>query len=218
MSAQAAVAPVAVHRALPGEEAARGNFYALLARLLIAPPDGALLHALAGAEPLAARPDENAPGQPGELARAWEALIAASSVMDADAAAEEHEALFAGIGKAAVSLYAGYYSGATAVEHPRVRIRADLVALGLAPRAEVTEPEDHMGALFEAMRVLVAGGAGRSGATLAEQRRFFEAHVEPAAARFFAALAKAEQANYYRRIAAFGAAFVALESRSFALD
>lgn len=209
MSAQVAVSSVAVHRALPAEEAARGHFYALLAGLLIAPPDGALLQAIAHAEPLAA---------PGELADAWQALIAASSVMDADAAAEEHEALFAAPGKAPVSLYAGYYTGATAVEHPRVRIRSDLVALGLAPRAESTEPEDHMGALLEAMRVLVAGGAGRSGATLAEQRRFFEAHLETAAARFFAALAGAEQANYYRRIAAVGGAFVALESRSFALD
>jgi TorA maturation chaperone TorD len=209
VSAQAAVAPVAIHRALPGEEAARGHFYALLARVLIAPPDEALLHALAEAEPLAA---------PGELADAWQALVDASSVMDADVAAEEHEALFAAMGKTPVSIYVGYYIGATAVEHPRVRIRGDLVALGLAPRADSTEPEDHLGALFEAMRVLVAGGAGRSGATLAEQRHFFEAHVEPAAPQFFAALAAADEANYYRRIADFGAAFVALESRSFALD
>ena len=209
MSAQAATAPVAVHRALPAEEAARAHFYALLARLVVAPPDGALLHAIAQAEPLAG---------PGELASAWQALVDASSVMDADAAAEEHEALFATLGKADVPLYAGYYSGATAVDHPRVRIRADLVALGLAPRPDSTEPEDHLGGLFEAMRVLIAGGAGRSGATLEEQRRFFAAHVEPAAPAFFAALAAADEANYYRRIADFGAAFIALESRSFALD
>jgi TorA maturation chaperone TorD len=138
--------------------------------------------------------------------------------MDADAAAEEHEALFAAPGKAPVPPYAGYYTGASAVEHPRVRIRADLVALGLAPRPDSTEPEDHLAGLFEAMRVLVAGGAGRSGATLAEQRRFFEAHVEPAAPLFFAALARSDKANYYRRVAAFGAAFAALEARSFALE
>jgi len=148
VSAQAATAPVAVHRALPAEEAARAHFYALLARLVVAPPDGALLHAIAQAEPLAG---------PGELASAWQALVDASSVMDADAAAEEHEALFATLGKADVPLYAGYYSGATAVDHPRVRIRADLVALGLAPRPDSTEPEDHLGGLFEAMRVLIAG-------------------------------------------------------------
>jgi TorA maturation chaperone TorD len=209
VSAQAAVAPVAIHRVLPAEEAARAHFYALLARVLIAPPDGALLHALAVADPLPAQ---------GPLADAWAKLIDASSAMDADAAAEEYEALFVGMGKSPVSLYGGFYCGATAVEHPRVRVRADLVALGLAPRADSTEPEDHLGGLFEAMRVLVAGGAGRSGASLEEQRRFYEEHVGPAAERFFAALAAAPRANYYRRIAELGAAFVALEGHSFSLD
>jgi TorA maturation chaperone TorD len=99
-----------------------------------------------------------------------------------------------------------------------VRVRADLVALGLAPRAEATEPEDHFGALFEAMRVLVAGGAGRGPASLAEQRRFFGAHVAPGAAKFFAALAAAQAANYYRKVAALGAAFIALEAESLSMD
>lgn len=211
MSAQAAAAPVAMQRALPPEEAARANFYALLARLLNAPPDGALLHRIAGAAPL------EADGEP-ELARAWRDLVAASSVMDADAAAQEHEALFATMGKQVVSIFAGAYTGAPAVEHPRVRIRADLVALGLAPRPGATEPEDHLGGLLEAMRVLVGGGAGRGPATLEDQRRFFKAHVDPAAGRFFAALARAEPANYYRKVAALGAAFVALEAESFSLD
>jgi TorA maturation chaperone TorD len=211
VTAQAAAAPVAVHRALPPEEAARANFYALLARLVNAPPDGALLHRIAGAGPLEAE------GEP-ELARAWRELVAASSVMDADAAAEEHEALFATMGKQVVAVYAGAYTGAPAVEHPRVRIRADLIVLGLAPRAEATEPEDHLGGLLETMRVLVGGGAGRGPAPLADQRRFFHAHVEPAAGRFFAALARAEPANYYRKVAGLGAAFMALEAESFSLD
>jgi TorA maturation chaperone TorD len=99
-----------------------------------------------------------------------------------------------------------------------VRIQADLAALGLRQRAEVTEPEDHFAGLFETMRILVAGGAGRPPAPLDGQRRFFEEHVQPGAHRFFAALASAAQANYYRRVAAFGAAFVALEGESFQLD
>ena len=37
----ALAAPVALHRSLPAEEAARGDFYALLARLFLAPPDAA---------------------------------------------------------------------------------------------------------------------------------------------------------------------------------
>ncbi len=211
MSAPAAAAPVALHRALAPEEAARADLYALIARLVHAAPDNALLHRVAQSPPLGSAGDP-------ALARAWNELVAASSAMDADAAGAEHDALFATMGKACVSCSAGHYTGATAVDHPRVRIRADLAALGLAPRPDATEPEDHFGALFEAMRVLVAGGAGRGPATIAEQRRFFEAHVAPGAGNFLAALASAEASNYYRRVAALGAAFLALETQSFSLD
>ena len=204
----AAVAPVAMHRALSAEEAARGDLYALIARLLGSAPDGALLRTIAQAPPLAGH---------SELAHAWKALVDASSVMDGDAASDEYQELFTGMGKAAVSIYAGYYTGASAVEHPRVRIQRDLAALGLAHRS-TTQPEDHVGALFDAMRVLVAGGAGRGPAKIEEQRRFFEEHVQPGAAKFFAALATAKQANYYRRVAALGAAFLDIEVESFQLD
>jgi TorA maturation chaperone TorD len=68
------------------------------------------------------------------------------------------------------------------------------------------------------MRVLVAGGAGRSPSSVAEQRRFFMAHLEPGLAKFFAAVERAPQANYYRKVAAFGAAFVSIETDSFNLD
>ena len=205
-----AMAPVAVHRVAAPEEAARGDFYALLARLLNAPPDSALLAQLAAADPIT-------DGDP-ELARAWQGLTQASSAMDPDAAAEEHEVLFVGMGKSEVSVYAGFYGGAPSIDHPRVRIQADLAALGLERRAEVTEPEDHYAGLFDVMRVLVAGGAGRSPATVAEQRRFYDSHLRPGVARFFTALASAQHANYYRHVAAVGSAFTALESESFQLD
>ena len=202
---------VAIHHRLPPEEAARGDFYALLARLLHDAPEAALLRTLAEAEPIPADGDA-------ALAKAWQDLVHASAAMDADAAREEYEALFAGVGKSAVSIYAGFYSGATAVEHPRVRILDDMSALGLAPRAHVTEPEDHFAALFDVMRVLSAGGAGRSPAMLADQRRFFESHVQPGAMKFFDALGRAVQANYYRKVAALGAAFISLETESFVLE
>lgn len=206
-----ALAQVALHRPLPPEEAARGDFYALLGRLLAGRPDGALLRGLADAQPLPADGDP-------ALARAWQGLVDASSAMDADAAADEYDALFAGVGKAQVSIYAGFYTGAMAIDHPRVRIQADLAALGLARREDISEPEDHFAGLFEVMRVLAAGGAGRPSATVAEQRRFFETHLKPGVGKFFAALGRAKDANYYRRVADFGAAFMALESESFQLD
>ena len=208
MSARAAAAPVVVQRMVPPEEAARADFYALLANLFNAPPDAALLANLAAAGPIEGDP---------ALARAWEGLVLASSAMDADAAAAEFDELFAAVGKAPVSIYAGHYTGAPARDHPRVRIQGALADLGLARDGRATEPEDHFAGLFEVMRVLVAGVAGRPAAPIAEQKRFFVEHVEPGAARFFEELARAPQANYYRHAAALGAAFMALESQSFML-
>ena len=207
----AEAAPIAVHRPLPPEEAARADFYALFARLFHSPPDARLLQDLAQAPELPAEGDAR-------LGDAWRKLVAASTAMDAAAAAEEYEALFAGVGRAKVSIYAGFYAGATAVEHPRVRLQVDMAALGLAQRDSVTEPEDHFAAIFDVMRVLVGGGAGRSPAGLAEQRRFFQAHLQPGVAAFLAAVGGAPEANYYRHVAAVAAAFTALESESFLLD
>ena len=82
MSTQTAVAPVSVARMLPPEEAARGDFYALLAALLIAPPSQGQLANLGCAGPIEGDP---------ALAKAWRGLVDASSVMDAAAAAIEHE-------------------------------------------------------------------------------------------------------------------------------
>ena len=208
---EAAAAPVNLHRALPPEEAARGNFYALLARLFANAPDASLLGRLAAAEAL---PDAGNP----DLARTWRRLVDASSAMDADAAADEYEKLFVGVGKARVSMYSGYYTGAPAIAHPRVRIQADLAALGLARKGGVAEPEDHFAGLFEVMRVLVAGGAGREPAAVAEQKRFFEAYLLPAIPKFVAAVGAAPEANYYRAVAEFARAFLALEAESFQLD
>ena len=207
----AVAAPVAVHRALPPEESARADFYALLGRLFREPPDAALLASLAAAPRL----EEGADAR---FAAAWSALVDASSAMDADAATLEYEELFAGVGQARVSIYAGFYCGAAAVEHPRVRLQRDMAALGLSRPQHVTEPEDHYAGLFDVMRVLVAGGAGRGPATVGEQRRFFAEHIEPGVQRFLAAVGSAPEANYYRHVAALGAAFMALESESFQLD
>jgi TorA maturation chaperone TorD len=211
VTAQAAIPVSAVHRAAAPEDVARGDFYALLSRLIHSAPDGALLASLAAAEPIPADGDP-------ALAKAWQGLVHASSAMDGDAAREEFGALFEGVGKSEVSCYAGFYGGAPAVDHPRVRIQADLAALGLARPEEIAEPEDHFATLLDAMRVLAAGGAGRSPAPLAEQRRFFQANVEPGLAKFFAAVGRSPRANYYRHVAAVGAAFTALETESFQLD
>jgi len=203
------VATVALQRRVPPEEAARADFYALLARLFHAAPDAQLLASLAQAPRL---------GGDGELDAAWSALCLASQAMDPEAARDEYEALFVGVGKAQVSLYAGYYTGAPAADHPRVRLQRDLAELGLAHKQDNAEPEDHVAALFDVMRVLVAGGAGRPAAGLAAQRCFFDTYVAPATHRLRAAIDAAPMANYYRKVARFAADFVSFESESFQLE
>jgi TorA maturation chaperone TorD len=179
------------------------------APVAVHPPDAALLARLAAAPAIA---------DPGPLATAWRGLVDASGVMDADAAAEEYEHVFIGMGKAPVSIYAGFYGRGLSAEHPRVRIQRDLAALGLSRPGHVTEPEDHIGGLLETLRVRAAGGAGRGPATLAEQKRFYEAHLGVALPAFVAAIGAAREANYYRHVGAVAAAFVALETESFKLD
>jgi TorA maturation chaperone TorD len=64
---------------------------------------------------------------------------------------------------------------------------------------------------------LVAGGAGRAPAEIEAQKRFYEAHVKPGVSRFLAAVREAPESNYYRKVAAVGEAFVAIENESFNL-
>jgi TorA maturation chaperone TorD len=206
---EAVVSSAAIQRALPPEEAARADFYALFARLIHDAPDAALLESIAKAAPI--------PGD-GPLGRAWRDFVDASKAMDADAARDEFESLFVGVGKSEISPYAGYYMGAPAIDHPRVRIQADLAALGLAHREDAGEPEDHFAGLFDAMRVLIVGGAGHAPAGIAAQRAFYEAYIRPAVAPFLAALAVSKKANYYARLAALGTAYFLLETESFSLD
>ena len=210
MSVEAA-ARVLVHRPLPAEEQGRADFYALLGRLLHSAPDAKLLSAIAAAGDIPPEGDA-------ALSTAWSALVGASSAMDSEAARDEYAALFEGVGSAQVSIYSAFYMAALAIDHPRVRLHNDVIALGLAPREDLTEPEDHWAVLFDVMRVLVAGGAGRAPAPVAEQRRFFQSHLQPGAAKFFRALQAAPSANYYRQVAALGLAFTALETESFRLD
>jgi len=203
------LARVRVQRPLSAEDTGRADFYALLARLFHAAPDARLLETLSLAPPLEGD---------AALGKAWSALLAASAAFDAEAALEEYEALFGGVGRARVSIFAGAYAGNSLARNPRVRLIADMSALGLSRQAGSSEPEDHFAALLDVMRILAAGGAGRESAPLSEQKAFFAAHLARTLPKFLVALAGAEGANYYRRVAAFAEAFAAIEQQSFELD
>lgn len=194
-----------------GEDQARADLYALLARLLLAAPDAALLDALAASDPILAEGGDPA------LERAWEQLTLASGVMDAQAVADEFAALFISIGSPPVDPYGSRYLAGYLNDTPLAHLRASLARLGLARMRGRGDFEDHLGALCETMRVLVAGAPGAPRQPLALQRAFFEAHIGSWCMRALDDIAGAEGANYYRLVARFAQAFLAIEAEAFAV-
>ena len=197
---------------LTAEDQARADLYALAARLLLAPPDASLLDGLAHAEPI------EAGGGDHQLADAWEKLGLASSVMDADAVAEEFDTLFVSSGTPAVNPYGSLYLSGFMHDTPLAELRADLNAFGIGRVRGVAESEDHLGALCETMRVLIAGGAGIRRQPLGRQKAFFEARIAPWYKRCLDDVAKAGGANFYRLVAAFVAALLTIEAEAFAVE
>lgn len=207
---------LATRRELAPEDQARGDFYALLARLFADAPDASLLRAIADAPPLTPAVHAGEAG-PSGMAQAWEALRAASAATAPDAAREEFQALFVGVGRSEVSLYASHYVGPQS-GRPLAELRASLAKLGLARRPESNEFEDHLSLVLETMRMLVAGDGERVPAPIGEQTRFFERHVLPWTTDCCTAISTNSVANYYRRVAEFTQCFVGLERDSLALE
>lgn len=197
---------------LAGEDQARADLYALLARLLLAPPDAALLAGLAAADPICAGQGEHT------LEEAWHKLSLAASVTDADAVAAEFNALFISIGTPRLNPYGSLYTSGFMNDVPLAALRADLARLSLCRARQVVEFEDHLGALCETMRALIAGGPGLPRRPLAEQSAFFERHIAPWHARCLADMANAEEASFYRLVAGFARAFLSIEAQAFAFE
>ncbi len=188
---------------LPPEEVARANFYGLLARLFYAPPDAPLLEAIAGADEIEA--------EDGGIGDAWQALARAAAAADPDAVREEYENAFVGTGKAPVTLYTSAYTIRYSNEVPLVALRAALAELGLGRRENAHEPEDHIAALCDTMRHLVA----EQKRDLHEQARFFRRWIAPAAEPLCNAITQHGAAQFYKPVAHFAKAFLHLEQSAF---
>lgn len=192
---------------LPQEEQARADLYALIARLLLAPPDAALLAGLGAAA------EAGPADQPFD--QAWRQLAAAARATSAGAVREEFDALFISVGVPKLNPFASLYLAGFLHEKPLAALRADLARLGLARMQGVAETEDHLGALCETMRLLIAGAPGGSRRPLAVQQRFFEDHLAPWHARCLDELRSAEGADFYARVANLAAAFLSIEAEAF---
>jgi len=180
------------------EQRYRASAYSLLAALLRAAPDQALLDHLGQLSP-------TSEGEPDELLESMSALAAARSV-DLDQLEAEYNALFIGIGKGEVVPYGSWYLTGFLMEQPLSDLRDDLKALGFERNENSHEPEDHAAAIFEVFSVMITEAS-----SLAEQQGFFDQHMKPWLGHFFADLGKARSADFYKPVARFGAAFIELE-------
>jgi TorA maturation chaperone TorD len=177
---------------LPPEEVARANFYGLLARLFYAPPDATLLHTLAASADLQAEDDEG-------IGQVWRELAQACASADPEAVREEYDSNFVGVGKSPVTLYTSAYSIRFTNEAPLAALRAELLRLGIARRPQISEPEDHIAALCEVMRFLIA----EKKEPLEVQKEFFERWIWPSVQPLCAAIEQSRRMPFYRRVADF---------------
>ena len=191
---------------LAPEDAARAGFYALLARLFYAGPDAALLQVIATADDIVAEGDQVA------LADAWRGLRTAAAATDAETARAEHETLFVGAGKAAVTPYTSHYLVETGRERVLVALRDDLAELGLERNDASHEPEDHFAALCEVMRHLVARDS--SDAALQRQKKFFTRYMHRAYNPLTERVMASTKTSFYGYVARFTKAFCDTEAAS----
>jgi TorA maturation chaperone TorD len=201
------VAPVAVTSADQGEELARAELYGLLAALWLAPPDADLLQQFQVAV-------TQAPETGGHLEAPWQALVAAMRETGVQAAADEYDALFLGVGKPEVFLYGSYYLTGFLNERPLAALRSDLAALGLGRDESRLETEDHIAYGFEVMRFLIAGD-DLAVCNLEQQRRFFRAHLQPWVEALCDAVEAHPAARLARALAGFTRAVVQVEAQGF---
>jgi TorA maturation chaperone TorD len=198
---------------LAEEDRARADCYALISRLFYAPPDAGLLESLAAASP--GDSTEAAPGDDlgsKDYARAFAAFQHACSSADAATLRQEYDDIFIGAGKSLVSPYTSGYAVPHAPDRHLVALRERLASWGLARREAVFEVEDHVSALCDVMRWLVERDR-----PLAEQRSFFDEFVHPGVTGFCTAIQASATTSFYRSVAAFTQAFLAIENDAFTL-
>ncbi len=179
------------------EDQARLQVYRLIGALLVRPPSAELLAAL---QAIAA--------SDGQMKAAWAVLRQAASQAVVDDLADEYQELFIGIGRGELLPYASWYLTGFLMEKPLAELRTDLARLGFERQAETREPEDHAAALCETMSLIIASGAAIS---YAQQHDFFRKHLAPWMGRFFADMAAAKSARFYRAVGILGEQFLEIE-------
>lgn len=190
------------------EDLARADLYGLIARLFHLPPDQTLL------DQIAATADQQDAVDSAPLAKAWMDLVEVAKNNPAKAWHDEFDLNFVSVGKPNVVLNGSFYMAGHLNERPLVNIRRALEEFGLEASEEVTETEDHISALCEVMRYLIAGDDVEV-SNLTNQRVFFNEHIRPWYDDLCNAIEDIPEMHLYRPIAVLTREFMAIEGQSF---
>lgn len=182
------------------QEQWRAQIYALLATLLSAPPEKGLLENISQLQ--ITEPDSG-------LGQAWHNLKQAAANADSDKVNQEYHALFIGLTQGELVPYGSYYQTGFLHEEPLAELRQDLGMLGLERQQDTKEPEDHIAAEFDVMRMILTA----QGTPVVDAATFFSKHIQPWSQKFFTDLANADNANFYQAVAGLGLNFVRLEAQ-----
>lgn len=184
-------------------DAARADTYELIGALLWRAPDAETLAEVARLK-----------GNASPLGLAQIALAEAAGQATPVAARDEFFALFIGVGRGELLPYASFYLTGFLNERPLVAVRDEMVRLGLARAERINEPEDHLAILFDVMAGLIRGDYAAEGL---DDQIFFERHLKPWAARFFADLETAASAHLYKPLGRLGGLFIDIETEAYGL-
>jgi TorA maturation chaperone TorD len=187
-------------------EQARAQEYGLLGLLMWRAPDAQVLSRLAELK-----------GDATPIGMAHLSLSLAASEANPDEIQREFFDLFIGLGRGELLPYASYYLTGFLHEKPLARVREDFMRLGIERESRVSEPEDHIAVLCEAMAGIIRGDYAENGDSPISDKEFFERHLSKWAPRFFADLEVAQRANFYRHVGALGRLFMEIEAEAFSL-
>ena len=191
------------------EDLARADLYGLLATLFFEPPNQTLLDQIAASS----KPEG---GQAGvaPLEGVWMSLVEAAKNSKAADWKAEYDNSFLGVGKPNVFLYGSFYMAGHLHEKPLLEIRRSLQQFGLETSDTISETEDHVAALFEVMRYLIAGEDVEV-SNLTNQRVFFNDHIRPWFDDLCDAIDADQEIHLYKLVSALTREFLAVEGQSF---
>ena len=122
----------------------------------------------------------------------------------------EYDEIFVGTGQAPISLYASHYLSESWREHTLVNLRGYLTSIGLSRLETAHEPEDHLAALCDTMRLLILRNTAES---VGEQAIFFNTYIAPWYASLVHTIRQEPRAQFYQSVSAWLMTFLDIEKQ-----